>query len=54
MEFIGTISGAEFKFFGYYHSDKYGSTQYLTYTGASVANQYKESIDELLNGFSIR
>jgi len=54
LEIDGTIQGIKFKYLGYYYSDKSGSTQYMTYTGASLVGKYKNEIENFLNGFSIQ
>ena len=54
MEMMGTIAGTKIKYIGYYYSDSSGTTQYITYTGANIADQYKIEIEKFLNGFSIQ
>ena len=54
MEISGTSQGIKFKYFGYYHSNKSGSTQYLAYTGESLEELYRSDIDDFLNGFSVQ
>jgi len=53
MEMVGTMKGIEFQYLGYYYSDASGSTQYVTFTGASLVEKYRSEIDDLLNGFTI-
>ncbi|MBB1272366.1 MULTISPECIES: hypothetical protein [Psychromonas] len=53
MEMVGTMKGIEFQYLGYYYSDASGSTQYVTFTGASLVEKYRAEIDDLLNGFAI-
>lgn len=53
MEMVGTIQSIKFQYLGYYHSNQYGSTQYLTYTGQNLVPQYRSEIDDFLNGFSV-
>lgn len=38
LEIDGTIQGINFKYLGYYYSNISGSTQYITYTGASLVD----------------
>jgi hypothetical protein len=52
MEMVGTIQSIQFQYLGYYHSNEYGSTQFLTYTGKSLVEKYRKDIDDFLNGFS--
>lgn len=52
MEMVGTIQSVKFQYLGYYHSNEFGSTQFLTYTGKSLVGKYQKDIDEFLNGFS--
>ena len=54
MEISGTSQGLKFKYFGYYHSNKSGSTQYIAYTGESLEELYRSDIDDFLNGFSVQ
>ena len=54
MEISGTLQGIKFKYFGYYHSNKSGSTQYIAYTGESLEELYRSDIDDFLNGFSMQ
>ena len=52
MEMEGTIQSIRFTYLGYYYSDSFGSTQYLTYTGSSLVQKYRQDIDNFLNGFT--
>ena len=54
LEMEGTIQGIKFKYLGYYYSDRSGSTQYLTYTGANLVGEYKKDIERFLNGFTVQ
>lgn len=51
MIMSGTIQSIEFTYVGYYHSNEFGSTQFLTYTGTNLLPKYEEHIYSLLNGF---
>ena len=51
MEMVGTMKGIDFQYLGYYYSDTSGSTQYVTFTGASLVEKYRNEVDDLLNGF---
>ncbi|MES9970699.1 MAG: hypothetical protein ABW092_11755 [Candidatus Thiodiazotropha sp.] len=50
----GTIQSIDFTYIGYYHSDKSGSTQFITYTGTNLIPKYKDKIYSLLNGFDLQ
>lgn len=50
MNFSGNIQGADFTYYGYYYSDKTGSTQFLTYCASNLASTYKKNIFKFLNG----
>lgn len=50
LQMAGTIQGMRFTYYGYYYSSKNGTIQFLAYTGESLFEQYKESIENLLNG----
>ena len=54
MEMRGTMDGFDFTYLGYYHSDKSGSTQFVTYTGSSVVEKYTTEIHNFLNGFGVQ
>ena len=49
MQMDGTIQGIKFSYFGYYYSDKSGSTQLLVYTASNLADKYKIEIENFLN-----
>lgn len=54
MEMRGTMDGFDFTYLGYYHSDKSGSTQFVTYTGSSVVEKYTTEISNFLNGLGVQ
>ncbi|MDH5433973.1 MAG: hypothetical protein OEY19_08500 [Gammaproteobacteria bacterium] len=54
MELTGTIDGINFKYFGYYHTDESGSTQFLAYTAENIAPKYEKEIQDFLNGFTLQ
>lgn len=54
MEMQGTARGIPINYFGYYYSDKSGSTQFVAYTGTGLVSKYKDEIGSFLNGISIR
>lgn len=54
MEMTGTMDGIDFTYLGYYYSDKSGSTQLVTYTGANLVEKYRSRINDFLNGFSLQ
>ncbi len=53
MQMSGTIQGIQFTYYGYYYSNKEGSVQFITYTSKSLFEDYKNEIEELLNGFVV-
>ncbi len=50
MQMAGTIQGIKFTYYGYYYSNKNGTIQLLTYTGANLFNDYFNDIELFLNG----
>lgn len=48
-----SISGASFRFIGYQHSGKAGSTQYYVYSSTSLMDRYMGDAEQLLSGFVI-
>ncbi len=50
MQMAGTIQGARFIYYGYYYSSPAGTTQFLTYTGENLFQEYEDRIEEFLNG----
>lgn len=54
MEMVGTITGIKAIYVGYYFSNSSGSTQFVTYTGASLINKYKPEMIEFLNGLVVQ
>jgi hypothetical protein len=53
MQMNGTLQGISFSYYGYYYSSRSGSMQLITYTSENLLNEYKQSLEELLNGLSI-
>lgn len=51
MQMDGNISGLKFSYCGYYYSNENGTVQFLTYTAQNLVDDYKEQIEEMLNGF---
>lgn len=51
MEINGTIRGIQYSYRGYYYSNDYGVTQFLTYTGTNLVSKYTSEINDFLNGF---
>lgn len=50
----GTVETIPFRYAGYYYSDESGTTQLIAYTAIDLADEYKEEIEELLNGFDVQ
>lgn len=53
LQMRGTIKGIKFVYFGYYYSDKNGTTQFLTYTSEELFNDLQKEFEEFLNGIVI-
>jgi hypothetical protein len=53
MQMTGTIQGIKFVYFGYYYSNTNGTIQFLTYTSQNLFQNYKEDMEDLLNGFVV-
>ena len=54
MEMRGTLSGIDFTYLGYYHSNEAGSTQLVAYTGTKLVPKFKSKITQFLNGLIIQ
>ena len=54
MQMEGTGQGIKFIYLGDYCSNASGSTQLVTYTGASLFERYKSEMEDFLNGLVIR
>lgn len=52
VQMSGSATGIKFTFNGYYYSNKTGTTQYITWTAASMIEKYQSEIDSFLNGFT--
>ena len=50
MQMSGTIQGMRFTYYGYYYSNTNGTIQLLTYTGENLFPNYRNDIEEFLNG----
>lgn len=50
LEMKGTIQGIKFTYFGYYYSNEKGTVQYITFTAQNLMDEFKEDVEELLNG----
>ena len=50
LEISGTMYGISFTYFGYFYSDSSGTTQFIAYTGTSLADKYRSEINDFLNG----
>lgn len=54
IKMSGNIQGIDVTYHGYYFSDESGSSQVLTYTSTQLVEQYKQVMEDLLNGFSAK
>lgn len=54
MEMSGNMQGIDFTYFGYYHSDQNGATQFIAYTANNLIDKYRENIAKFLNGFVLQ
>jgi hypothetical protein len=54
MEMSGTMQGIKITYFGYYYSDESGSTQWMAFTGTSLAEKYMQEISDFLNGLDVQ
>jgi len=50
MQLAGTIQGLEFIYYGYYFSNSNGTVQFVAYSGMSLFNEYKQDMENILNG----
>lgn len=53
MRFEPTIQGIDFVFEGYYYAGPAGSIQVIAYTGKNLYAEYKQEIENFLNGFAV-
>lgn len=51
LQMEGTLEGVKFVYFGYYFSNSNGSVQLIVYTGENLFKEYKNDIEQFLNGF---
>jgi hypothetical protein len=54
MRMDGTTQGMKISYYSYYLSNQKGSIQFHTFTGQTLIDKYKNSIDDLLNGLLTR
>ena len=52
MQIKATLKSIKFTYYGYYYSDKSGSTQLVVFTATNLVDKYKTEIFKLLNGFT--
>jgi len=50
MQMSGTIQGIKLTYYGYYYSNSKGAIQLLGFTGKNLFDNYKDDIEEFLNG----
>mgnify|MGYP007094902967 CR=1 FL=1 len=53
LEFLSTIQGIEFLYYGYYYSGENGTIQLLSYTYSSQATANRREMETFLNGLTI-
>ena len=53
MQMDGTTKGIKFSYLGYYFSSEKGSVQFVTFTSQSLLKEYKQDLEDLLNGFVV-
>lgn len=51
IQMNGTMQGIKVSYYGYYFSNENGVLQFLTYTSQNLIDDYKDEIENLLNGF---
>ena len=50
LQMKGTIQGLEFTYYGYYYSNENGTVQFVTYCGYNLFDEYKDDMEQILNG----
>jgi hypothetical protein len=50
MQMSGSIQGMKITYLGYYYSNTNGTIQFLTYTAQNLLEDYRNDIENLLNG----
>lgn len=53
VQIEATIQGIPFKYFNYYYTGKEGTIQVMTYTGQSLFEEYRQDMENFLNGFVV-
>jgi hypothetical protein len=53
MQMSGNLHGTNFTYIGYYHTSKKGTTQLVAYTFTKVLEEYKDIMEEFINGLNI-
>lgn len=53
LQITGTIEGIKFHYYGYYYTGKSGTIQLLMYTSDNLFDEYKQEMEELLNGLTV-
>ena len=51
IQMSGTVEGIKVTYMGYYFSSPEGSLQLLTYSATNLFDEYKNDLEEFLNGF---
>jgi hypothetical protein len=53
MQTAGSIQGMRITYLGHYYTGKAGSVQIIAFTGENLIDDYKNDIQEFLNGFQL-
>jgi hypothetical protein len=53
LKMTGTVQGSPFVYYGYYYGGKEGSLQVVTYTSSNLFDEYKNDMQEFLDGTQI-
>lgn len=53
LKMDGTLAGIVFEYYGYYYAGDAGSIQFVVYSGKNLSEDYKDDIQELLDGFEV-
>jgi hypothetical protein len=54
LEIEGSTSGVPFSYYEHYYSDSFGTIQIVGWTGRSLLNEYRDTIERMVSGFEVR
>ena len=54
MKMRGTVSGADFRIYGYYYTGNAGTVQAIVLAPANLVSEYEDQIFDCLNGIEIK